>query len=174
LLYIRLRPSTAIRCGTKQVFADISHAMIAVPLGCSSVLAGKLCTNEATGAAKCSAVISAGKADGAPVSVPTWAAAPNRAATTSRSEDYVNLSCSLCQLTLVRRRARTRAWASCHRDTILRSRAWHHPGKGAILLCYYDRAQLGCPCRPWPTAGAASRGRGQPAHRRPPPSHQHG
>jgi hypothetical protein len=47
-----------------------SHA-IAVP-GCSSGLAGKLCTNEAKGAAKCSAV------NRVRMSVPTWSA-PNRA-----------------------------------------------------------------------------------------------
>jgi hypothetical protein len=42
-----------------------SHAAIAVP-GCLSVLAGKLCTNEAIGAVKCSAV------NRVRMSVPTW------------------------------------------------------------------------------------------------------
>jgi hypothetical protein len=68
-------------CGQVQPLRDValsnsarhSHYAIAVP-GCSSVLAGKLCTNEAIGAAKCSAV------NRAPVrmSVPTWPA-PKRA-----------------------------------------------------------------------------------------------
>jgi hypothetical protein len=69
MFYIRLRPSTAIGCGTRQQLTVRHSHAIAVP-GCSSVLAGKLCTNEAIGAAKCSAV------NRVRMSVPTWPA-PN-------------------------------------------------------------------------------------------------